>query len=105
MPDLVTVQLDDADALAGQLGGLGAELAAEGSATRGEGARLGQALSGPAGEHLAATGLGWGGLVESLAARTQDLATVLTGAVASYRAVDALVSERVGAGPHAAIAR
>ncbi len=105
MPDLVTVQLDDADALAAQLAALGVELADDGRAARGDGARLGQALTGPAADELAATGLGWAGLVEALAGRTQSLATVLTQTVASYRAVDALVSERVGAGQHAAIAR
>ncbi|SDO90938.1 hypothetical protein SAMN05660199_02830 [Klenkia soli] len=105
MPDTVTMQLDAVEALAARLTDLGAQLAADGGSTRAEGARLGQALTGPAAEELTTTGLGWADLVEALATRAQSVATTLTGAVASYRSLDGLLTERMGAGPHAAVAR
>ena len=105
MPTIVTVQLDPADALAASLGELGAELATEGGDTRVYGARLAAALGGPAGDELASTGQGWAGLVDALAARAQAVATALTQAVASYRFLDELVSERLGAGGHSPTAR
>ncbi len=105
MPDTVTMQLDAVAALAGQLTDLGAELATDGEATRAEGARLGQALTGPAAEELAIAGAGWGQLVTALADRAQTVAGALDQAVASYRALDGLLTERVGAGRTAATAR
>lgn len=105
MPDAVTMQLDAVQELAAQLIDLGAELAVDGGTTRAEGARLGGALSGAAAEELAATGLGWAGLVEALTDRAQLLATTLEQAVASYRSLDGLLTERLGAGLNAPTAR
>ncbi len=105
MPDTVTMQLDAVAALAGQLTELGAELVTDGETIRADGTRLGQALSGPAAEELAVAGVGWGQLVAALADRAQSVAAALDQAVQSYRALDGLLTERVGAGLHAATAR
>lgn len=105
MPDIVTMQLDAVQALAAQLTDLGAELAVEGGTTRAEGARLGQVLTGAAAEELTAAGTGWAGLVDALGGRAQAVATGLEQAVGSYRALDGLLTQRMGAAPHAAIAR
>ncbi|SSC24369.1 Hypothetical protein KLENKIAIHU_2981, partial [Klenkia terrae] len=105
VPDTVTMQLDAVAALAGQLTDLGAELATDGETTRADGARLGQALTGPVAEELAGTGAGWGQLVDALADRARTVATGLDQAVQSYRALDSLLTERVGAGLNAATAR
>jgi len=105
VPDTVTMQLDAVQALAAQLTELGAELAVDGGTARAEGTRLGQALSGPAADELATAGAGWAGLVESLVGRTQAVTGGLEQAVASYRALDGLLTQRMGAAPHAAIAR
>ena len=105
MPDTVTMQLDAVAALAGQLTDLGLELATDGETTRADGARLGQALTGPAAEELTGTGAGWGELVAALADRAHVVAGTLDQAVQSYRALDGLLTERVGAGLHAATAR
>lgn len=105
MPDIVTMQLDAVAAMAGQLTGLGAELAVDTDTTRSDGARLGRALTGPAAEELAATGAGWEQLVGALADRALVVAGALDQAVASYRALDGLLTERVGAGLNAATAR
>ncbi|SCX39448.1 hypothetical protein SAMN03159343_0673 [Klenkia marina] len=105
MPDTVTMQLDAVQALAAQLTDLGAEVAVDGGTTRAEGTRLGQALTGPAADELAAAGAAWAGSVEVLANRAQVVATGLEQAIASYRALDGLLTQRMGAAPHAAVAR
>ena len=105
VPDIVTMQLDAVQSLAAQLTDLGAELAVEGGSTRAEGVRLGQSLTGPAAEELAVAGTGWAELVDALGDRARAVATGLEQAVASYRALDGLLTQRMGAAPHAAIAR
>lgn len=105
MPDIVTMQLDAVQALAAQLADLGAELAVDGGTAQVEGAQLGRVLTGPAADELAVAGTGWSALVDALGSRAQAVATGLEQAVASYRALDGLLTQRMGAAPHAAIAR
>ncbi|SDF58781.1 hypothetical protein [Klenkia brasiliensis] len=105
MPDTVTLQLDAVGELVAQLTGLGAELSADGQVLRADGARLGGALGGPAAAELTAVGLLAAGAVGALADRATAVAQTLAQALASYRALDGLLSERVGAGRYAPTAR
>ncbi|GHE12146.1 hypothetical protein [Klenkia taihuensis] len=105
MPDTVTLQLDAVGELVGQLAGLGAELSADGALLAGDGARLGRALDGPAAVELDAVGRVAAAAVGVLADRAVVVAQTLEQALASYRALEGLLTERLGAGRYAPTAR
>lgn len=105
MPDTVTLQLDAVGELVGQLAGLGAELSADGVLLADDGARLGRALDGPAAVELTATGCLAAGAVGVLADRATGVAQTLALALESYRALEGLLTERLGAGRYAPTAR
>ncbi len=105
MPDTVTLQLDAVGELVTQLAGLGAELTADGRELEDDGRRLGGALDGPAAAELTAVGLLAAGAVGALADRATAVAQTLASTLASYRVLEGLLTERLGAGRYAPTAR
>jgi len=105
VPDTVTLQLDAVGELVGQLTGLGAELSADAAQLAEDGARLGRALDGPAAAELTGTGRVAAGAVGVLADRAGSVARTLALALESYRALEGLLTERLGAGRYAPTAR
>lgn len=105
MPDLVSVQLAAVEALAGRLTVLGADLAEESELTASCGRSLADALGDPVGTGAGSAARTAAAALGVLAERTAAVAGTLLGAVASYRELDALVGERVGAGAWAPVAR
>lgn len=106
MPDLITVQLDTVAVLAVRLGLLAQELDGETSLAGATGITLGAALSGPPAAGLTATGAAWTTVLAALTDRAGAVASTLTSAVASYRELDALLSESlVGRYGYAPVAR
>lgn len=95
MPDLVTVQLDAVDALAARLTGLGGELAGDAALTRVTAPGAADALAGPPGAELAATGPAWSALLDVLADSTSAIASTLVASVAAYRALDATLDAAI----------
>ncbi|MCO7220561.1 hypothetical protein [Klenkia sp. PcliD-1-E] len=105
MPDTVTLQLDAVGELVTQLTGLGAELSADGQDLARDGTRLGGALGGPAAVELTAAGQLAAGAVGAVADRATAVAQTLASALASYRALEGLLTERLGTGRYAPTAR
>ncbi len=91
----IAAQFDAMDALAAELAGLAAELAADAQLCRSTAVSLGTAVSGGAGERAGAAGSGWATVLELLGRQTGALAATLSAAVDSYRTADATLADRV----------
>jgi hypothetical protein len=104
---LISVQLDALAGLLEELTVLGRQLGGEAQLSSSTGRSLETALSGAVGVAAGEAGAEWSAVLTALAARTLAVAATLEQALAAYRAADAGIAERIGAGPHgrAAVAR
>lgn len=105
MPTVVSIQLDHVEALAAELAALAGALSDDVALCTSSAARLRAALGGDEGWHAGAAAAGWAGLLRLLRADTDAVASTLTAATVSYRAVDEAVRERIAASPWVAAAR
>ncbi|GAB3363476.1 hypothetical protein [Modestobacter lapidis] len=106
MSDLISVQLDVLDVLLDELSALGAELGQEGELGAVTGRTLGTALDGAVGAAAGDTGALWATGLAALATRVLAVTATLDAALSSYRAADAALAGRLGAGrPGLVVAR
>jgi hypothetical protein len=95
MSSVISVQLDEVSDLAGELAALSAELDERARLCRDAATMLVDALGGTEGWRAGATATAWSSLVGLVAERTGAAAASLLAAVATYRAVDAAVADRM----------
>jgi hypothetical protein len=98
--ETLSAQLDAVDALAAELVALSAALADDAELCLSTAASLSAALSGDEGWAARTAAAGWTSLTDVVAGRCAAVAGTLAAAVASYRAADAALSDRIGSGRH-----
>ncbi len=96
MSTIISVQLDGVAALAAELAALALELGEDVRLCTSAAASLAAALSAEEGRRAVVAATGWSGLTRSLAERAGAVGATLDAAVASYRAADAALAERIG---------
>jgi hypothetical protein len=94
----IAVQFDALDALAAELAALARELSDDAALCRATATSLYAALVGEEGWAAGSAATAWAALAEAVAARSGAVAGTLVGAVAAYRAADAALASRIGAG-------
>ena len=99
MSHLISVQLDALARLLEELTVLGRQLDDEARLSASTGTSLESALSGAVGVAAGEAGAEWSAVLTALAARALAVAATLDQALAAYRAADAGIAERIGAGP------
>ncbi len=95
MSDTVSVQLRAVQDLAGELDALATELAGEAELCRSATYTFSTAVDGETAVAAGRLGTGWAGLVDLLSEGTRAVAGTLRDAVASYRLIDAALSDRI----------
>lgn len=105
MSTVVSIQLDHVETLAAELAALACALSDDVTLCVSSASRLRASLAGDEGWHAGAAATGWAGLLQLLRSRSEAVASTLTAATGSYRAVDGALRERIAASPWMAAAR